>query len=180
MINLPYRQARWTWTSTNFKPRQNWARLVIRHGDRGGGPGRLCASWSPLKVEGLRLTLAGFYSPKSEKTRPGGGASGLGEKPSDHLVLRGLRRCGWCSTPPWPCSLGAAAPATARPVGPRPQPFEQTLIPRGRHMPHKKYFRFLAALALACCLGLASSLCPGRQTRSWYSPPPPPPTRSVM
>ncbi|MBU1156215.1 MAG: hypothetical protein KJ921_10200 [Proteobacteria bacterium] len=66
VINLPYRKARWTWTSTNFKPRQNWAKVVIRRGDAIVTQGEL-RILEPMKIEGLRLTLAGFYSPKDEK-----------------------------------------------------------------------------------------------------------------
>ena len=66
VINLPYRQARWVWTSTAFQRRQNWAQAVVRRGDQELWRGEL-RILEPVKIGGLRLTLAGFYSPPNEK-----------------------------------------------------------------------------------------------------------------
>lgn len=66
VINLPYRKARWTWTSTNFKPKESWAKVVIRRNGQVVSRGELHIL-QPMQVEGLRLTLAGFYSPEDEK-----------------------------------------------------------------------------------------------------------------
>lgn len=63
VINLPYREARWTWTSTNFKPRENWAQVVISREGKVLRQGDL-KILQPMDIEGLRLTLAGFYSPE--------------------------------------------------------------------------------------------------------------------
>ena len=66
VINLPYRRARWTWSSTNFKIQENWAKVVIRRGGQEVSRGELHIL-QPMEIDGLRLTLAGFYSPKNEK-----------------------------------------------------------------------------------------------------------------
>ena len=66
VINLPYRRARWTWSSTNFKIQENWAKVVIRRGGQEVSRGELHIL-HPMDIDGLRLTLAGFYSPKDEK-----------------------------------------------------------------------------------------------------------------
>ncbi|MBU4575887.1 MAG: hypothetical protein KJ576_14755, partial [Proteobacteria bacterium] len=50
----------------NFKPRQNWAKVVVRRGETIVAQGDL-RILEPMKIEGLRLTLAGFYSPQDEK-----------------------------------------------------------------------------------------------------------------
>lgn len=67
VINLPYRRARWVWTSTAFKLQDNWARVVMRRDGQVVSRGEL-RILEPMKTEGLRLTLAGFYSMESQKT----------------------------------------------------------------------------------------------------------------
>lgn len=66
VINLPYRQARFAWTSDKFKPADNSALVVIRRQGQEVVRGDLHIL-DPMKIEGLRLTLAGFYSPKEIK-----------------------------------------------------------------------------------------------------------------
>ncbi|MBU1274844.1 MAG: hypothetical protein KJ720_05660 [Proteobacteria bacterium] len=66
VINLPYRRARWVWTSTAFKLQDNWARVVMRREGQEVSRGEL-RILEPMEIDGLRLTLAGFYSPESEK-----------------------------------------------------------------------------------------------------------------
>ena len=67
VINLPYRQARFAWTRDKFKPAENWASVVVRRGGQEVTRGDL-RLLDPMKIDGLRLTLAGFFSPKGEKT----------------------------------------------------------------------------------------------------------------
>ncbi|MCB2191509.1 MAG: hypothetical protein KQI62_08090 [Deltaproteobacteria bacterium] len=66
VINLPYRQARFAWTRDKFKPAENWAEVVIRRGDQEVTRGTLHIL-DPMDIQGLRLTLAGFFSPENEK-----------------------------------------------------------------------------------------------------------------
>ncbi len=62
VINLPYRRARWVWTSSAFHRRENWVQVRVSRADQELWHGKL-RILEPAKVESQRLTLAGFFAP---------------------------------------------------------------------------------------------------------------------
>lgn len=70
-LNLPYRRARWVWTTQGFQRRGNWARLRVSRAGRELWRGEL-RILEPAEVAGLRLTLTDFYSPPGADQLPVG------------------------------------------------------------------------------------------------------------
>ncbi|MCF8033104.1 MAG: hypothetical protein K9K66_16220 [Desulfarculaceae bacterium] len=70
-LNLPYRRARWVWTTGGFQREGNQIRLKASRQGRELWRGQL-RILEPATVAGLRLTLTDFFAPEGEGQPPVG------------------------------------------------------------------------------------------------------------